>query len=226
MQLFFGAKAGHVCDLFFPDGIDRTNYKAHDNLFKYRMQALNNIWKARKTAKIIMDEITNERSKRSSDGDPGRDPQTSTQPVNVASELTLLMLFPLIESQAKLDPSLRSRIIQLLMEFFAKATPMSIKGPKGQLDTVEDLLIQWAQQDDQAVQCLVALGCARDSVETLIKIIHLLMMKEKTIEPSISRMIDTVLKMDYEGQQAHVLDVHYHIKGFHYNAKYVLFYLF
>ena len=185
------------------------------------MQALNGLWKARKTAKIIMDEITAERLKRTPN-DSQQHPQLLTQPVNVASELTLLMLFPLIESQTKSDPSLRSRITQLLIEFFTKAPPMSIKGPKAQLDTIEDLLIQWSQEDqtDQAVlHCLVALACARDSVETLIKIIYVLMNFQKKIEPNVSDLLHKVLTMDYEDHQAQILDVHHHVKGFHYNAK-------
>ena len=51
----------------------------------------------------------------------------SGQPSNVASELTLLMLFPLIESQTKSDPSLKAKITELLTEFFQRAPPMSIK---------------------------------------------------------------------------------------------------
>ena len=49
----------------FLDGIQRTDYKAHVTLFDYRLQAINGLWKARKTAQIMMDEVISERTKRS-----------------------------------------------------------------------------------------------------------------------------------------------------------------
>ena len=98
-----------------------------------------------------------------------------------------------------------------------------IQGPKSQLDTIEDLLIKWineeTEQSDQAVKCLVALGCARNSVETLIKIINVLMDTNKNLDLNLSDALKNALKIDYEDQQAKILDFHYHLCGFHYNTK-------
>ena len=110
------------------DSIQRTDYKAHVSLFDYKLQALNGLWKARKTAQIMMDEVIAERSKRLQlQKESLREFHISGQPSTVASELTLLMLFPLLESQTKSDPSLRSKITDLLSDFFQKSPPMSIK---------------------------------------------------------------------------------------------------
>ena len=98
-----------------------------------------------------------------------------------------------------------------------------IQGPKSQLDTIEDLLIKWineeTEQSDQAVKCLVTLGCARNSVETLIKIINVLMATNKNLDLNLSDALKDALKIDYEDQQAKILDFHYHLCGFHYNTK-------
>ena len=147
--------------------------------------------------------------------------QSANQPSNVASELTLLMLFPLLESQAKSDPSLRSQITTLLTQFFKSSPPLSIKGPKTQLDKIENLLLQWVKKDEnnEIMTCLITLGCARDSVETLIKITKVIMESGKNLNCDLSEMLDKVLSIDYEDQQPKILDVHYHQCGFHYNAK-------
>lgn len=201
------------------DIVQRTNHKAHKTLFDYRMQALNGLWKAKKTAQVIMDEVLEERTKRALK-ECQKESQISSGPVNVASELTLLMLFPLIESQTRLDKDLRSNITKLLTDFFANSPPMSIKGPKAQLDKIENLLFKWVVEDsnEDAAHCLVTLGCARDSVETLIKIINVLMQTNIKVD-HLSNVLQNVLTLDYEDRQPQVLDVHYHVCGFHYNAK-------
>ena len=50
------------------------------------------------------------------------------------------------------------------------------KGPNDQLDEIENLLVKWIEkkQDNQAVEALVALTCARDSFDTIIRTVHVL----------------------------------------------------
>ena len=100
---------------------------------------------------------------------------------------------------------------------------LCIQGPKAQIDKIEDLLIKWANeeqdQSDQIVRCLVALGCARDSVETLIKIVNVLLNLKKNVNLNMLEVLNNALKIDYEDQQAKILDFHYHLCGFHYNTK-------
>ena len=91
------------------------------------------------------------------------------------------------------------------------------------MDTIQDLLIKWANEEtdepDRIVQCLVALGCARDSVETLIKIINVLMNMKNDVNLKMSDILNKTLKIDYEDQSPKILDFHYHLCGFHYNTK-------
>lgn len=193
-------------------------------LFEYRMQALNGLWKARKTAQVIMEDVLAERLKKSmKDSVPtteiGTSKSSDISRANVASDLTLLLLFPLIESQTRADPSLKSTIIQLLSKFFENSTPMSVHGPKEQLDKIESLLINWITEDqcEEAAYGLVALACARNSVETLIRTTKVLLSTQLNLDANV--MLDKVLKMDYEDQNPKTLDVHYHMCGFHYSAR-------
>lgn len=193
-------------------------------LFQYRMQALNGLWKARKTAQVIMEEVIAERLKKSlKDSLPPAESGTlkasDVTKANVASDLTLLLLFPLIESQTKSDSGLKSTLIKLLSNFFENSPPMSVHGPKEQLDKIEDLLIKWISDDQckEAAYGLVALACARNSVETLIRTTKVLLSTK--INLNAKSMLDKVLKMDYEDQHPKILDVHYHVCGFHYSAR-------
>lgn len=193
------------------------------------MQALNGLWKARKTAKFVADELVAERRKRaeSSKGQVPGQYQGLVSDNAAASELTLLMLFPLIESQTRSDPGLKTTITQLLVDFFKKAAPLSIKGPTNQLDGIENLLIDWINDvNDEnnsivdTLQALVALACSRDSIDTLVRTVHVLMNLDlKGQDLKVSDLLTNVLRLDYEDDQPKILDVHYHSRGFHYNAK-------
>ncbi len=200
----------------FTDNIERTNYRAHETLFEYRLQALNGLWRARKTAQRILQEVSPERSKRALK-DEGKALEASNQASSITSELTLLMLIPLLESQSRQDKVLKDQVTQLLQAFFANCTPMSLKGPHGQLDKVQELLMKWLQEEgscrDAVAKCLVSLACARDSVACLIDVIDV------TMNVDVEHDISNVLKMDFDNQNAKVLDVHYHVCGFHYNTK-------
>ena len=116
------------CKLFsFLDGIQKTYYNAHEILFKYKIQALQGLLKAGKIIKKAKNDATTERQKKIQN-------QTNTveisksEPKNIASELTLIMLFPLIESVSKSDLELCSKITKLLIEYFKHIPPMSVKG--------------------------------------------------------------------------------------------------
>ena len=68
--------------------IKRTHYKAPQSLFNYRKQALNGIWKARKAAAAIENEMQSHKSKDQ--------PKVPQELDDLDSDLTLLLLFPLI----------------------------------------------------------------------------------------------------------------------------------
>lgn len=208
--------------ILISDGIHKTYFNAHEILLTYKIQALKNILKARQTLKkTINDKKTIEKRKTTrQDGGGG------VEDMHKSSELTLIMLFPLIESVAKSDPGLCSRIAQLLVDYFKKCNPMSIKGPNVQLDEIETLLIKWtcekdANNDPFAIEALVALACARDSIDTMIRTVHVLFNMENTsdVESKTKNLLMRVQKLDYE--QPQVFDVSRHEFGFHYNSRYV-----
>ena len=129
---------------------------------------MNGIWRAQQAAKKVGKSVNN----NNKIVDECKNEYTD-------ADLTTLLLFPLIESQSKSDPGLRNQIVQLLLVFLQNLSPLSVKGPKQQLDSIETLLVQWLHdQDDNAsettINCLLALACARDSIDTLINTIDVL----------------------------------------------------
>ena len=116
------------CKLFsFLDGIQKTYYNAHEILFKYKNQALQGLLKAGKFIRKTKNEATTERQKKIQNRTNSVEISKS-EPKNIASELTLIMLFPLIESVSKSDQELCSKITKLLIEYFKHIPPMSVKG--------------------------------------------------------------------------------------------------
>lgn len=211
---------------FVTDGVERTNYNAHVTLAKYRIQALYGLWKARRTAQLIKDEQESAkksaqdlaRIKRGGRGVEGL--QNKTDQSDVASELTLMMLFPLIESTSQADPNLCSKITQLLTEYFKQSLPMSVKGPTNQLDAIEDLLVKWIHQGQrQAVEGVVALACARDSMDSVIKAVDVLLDINNDVKLNVTGILTKALRTDYEDRYPQVLDVHNHVGGFHFNTR-------
>ena len=140
---------------------------------------MNGIWRAQQAAKKAgtvksNPNITSKDSKIVEEW-----PMMTSKNEYTDADLTTLLLFPLIESQSKSDPGLRNQIVQLLLVFLQNLSPLSVKGPKQQLDSIETLLVQWLHdQDDNAsettINCLLALACARDSIDTLINTIDVL----------------------------------------------------
>ena len=105
---------------------------------------------------------------------------------------------------------------------------MSIKGPNVQLDEIEKLLIKWTSEknanfDPFAIEALVALACARDSIDTMIRTVHVLFNLEDTsdVESKTKNLLIHVQKLDYE--QPQLFDVSLHEFGFHYNSRYVVY---
>ena len=83
------------------DGIQRTNYNSHEVLFKYRTKALQGIMKARKMAAKI--KADNNAEKDNNFNKNHQEEFMPSEQTSIASELTLIMIFPLIESVSKID---------------------------------------------------------------------------------------------------------------------------
>ena len=177
------------------DGLDAAALSAkieeicrhgHDNLCQmqtdYQLQALTGLWAAREQClRAQRERCAKERNRtataagRATDGDGAADAD------QVKSKLSMMLLFPLLQSQAKTDPALRSVTTRLLTEFLrerAASQPMSISDADGSLAGLEDMLIEWmrgegtsASQLREAATALVCLACAKQSLLTVVKTI-------------------------------------------------------
>ena len=96
--------------ILISDGIHKTYFNAHEILLTYKIQALKNILKARQTLKkTINDKKTIEKRKTTrQDGGGG------VEDMHKSSELTLIMLFPLIEHVAETDQVFCSKLTKAI----------------------------------------------------------------------------------------------------------------
>ncbi|XP_013909607.1 PREDICTED: probable E3 ubiquitin-protein ligase HECTD4 [Thamnophis sirtalis] len=99
----------------------------------------------------------------------------------------LLLVFPLIESQSRTDPSLGNVTAEVLLTCLRDCQPLSLtKEPADCLNGIEALLCSWLEetspcgqqiphrQKENAAAALVALACARGSLKTFVHTVHLL----------------------------------------------------
>ncbi|XP_054551300.1 probable E3 ubiquitin-protein ligase HECTD4 isoform X5 [Talpa occidentalis] len=99
----------------------------------------------------------------------------------------LLLVFPLIQSQSRTDPSLCNITAEVLLNCLRDCQPLSLtKEPADCLNGIETLLCSWLEetsdtgrhiphkQKENAAAALVALACARGSLKTFVHTVHLL----------------------------------------------------
>ncbi|XP_062874264.1 probable E3 ubiquitin-protein ligase HECTD4 isoform X2 [Trichomycterus rosablanca] len=109
------------------------------------------------------------------------------------SRVGLLLIFPLLQSQTRLDPALGGVTAEVLLACLRDCQPLSLgKEPADCLNGLEGLLSSWLgqrgeqggaaqerplltqRQRENAAAALVALACARGSLKTFIHTVHLL----------------------------------------------------
>ncbi|XP_040202102.1 probable E3 ubiquitin-protein ligase HECTD4 isoform X1 [Rana temporaria] len=160
---------------------------AYARLLEYRLNALRGLWNAQRQLAL---EEQHERD--------GSDEETLAllkrqgllqQPEQApfTSRMGLLLVFPLIQSQSKTDPSLCNITAEVLLNCLRDCQPLSLtKEPADCLNGIEALLCSWLEdastldqqssfkQKENAAAALVALACARGSLKTFIHTVHLL----------------------------------------------------
>ncbi|KAG8597816.1 hypothetical protein GDO81_002399 [Engystomops pustulosus] len=160
---------------------------AYARLLEYRLNALRGLWNAQRQLAL---EEQHERD--------GSDEETLAllkrqgllqQPEQApfTSRMGLLLVFPLIQSQSKTDPSLCNITAEVLLNCLRDCQPLSLtKEPADCLNGIESLLCSWLEdtsaldqqfsykQKENSAAALVALACARGSLKTFIHTVHLL----------------------------------------------------
>nr|XP_060642062.1 probable E3 ubiquitin-protein ligase HECTD4 isoform X2 [Anolis sagrei ordinatus] len=161
---------------------------AYARLLEYRLNALRGLWNAQRQLAL------EEQHERESSGDEealallkrqGLLQQPEQAPFT--SRMGLLLVFPLIESQSRTDPSLCNITAEVLLTCLRDCQPLSLtKEPVDCLNGIESLLCSWLEetsasgqqiphkQKENAAAALVALACARGSLKTFVHTVHLL----------------------------------------------------
>ena len=159
------------------------------NLLQYRLNALKSLWKAKRDLakwKIENEKVCEEPtvvSLRQRKNANSMDSSTA-----FSSKLSLLLIFPLIKSQAKFDPSLCEVTTNLLLQSLRECPPLSLKEPVECLNGIEDLLCSWLGENEDGTisevlnqaysqttaAALVTLACARNSIKTVLHTVHIL----------------------------------------------------
>ncbi|XP_058387437.1 probable E3 ubiquitin-protein ligase HECTD4 isoform X6 [Diceros bicornis minor] len=161
---------------------------AYARLLEYRLNALRGLWNAQRQLAL------EEQHERESSGDEetlallkrqGLLQQPEQAPFT--SRMGLLLVFPLIQSQSRTDPSLCNITAEVLLNCLRDCQPLSLtKEPVDCLNGIETLLCSWLEdtsdtgqhiphkQKENAAAALVALACARGSLKTFVHTVHLL----------------------------------------------------
>uniref|UniRef100_A0A673V963 HECT domain E3 ubiquitin protein ligase 4 n=1 Tax=Suricata suricatta TaxID=37032 RepID=A0A673V963_SURSU len=161
---------------------------AYARLLEYRLNALRGLWNAQRQLAL------EEQHERESSGDEetlallkrqGLLQQPEQAPFT--SRMGLLLVFPLIQSQSRTDPSLCNITAEVLLNCLRDCQPLSLtKEPADCLNGIETLLCSWLEdapdagrhiphkQRENAAAALVALACARGSLKTFVHTVHLL----------------------------------------------------
>ncbi|XP_067395601.1 probable E3 ubiquitin-protein ligase HECTD4 isoform X2 [Emydura macquarii macquarii] len=161
---------------------------AYARLLEYRLNALRGLWNAQRQLAL------EEQHEQENSGDEetlallkrqGLLQQPEQAPFT--SRMGLLLVFPLIQSQSRTDPSLCNITAEVLLNCLRDCQPLSLtKEPADCLNGIESLLCSWLEetsasgqqipykQKENAAAALVALACARGSLKTFVHTVHLL----------------------------------------------------
>lgn len=161
---------------------------AFSRLLEYRLSALTALWRAQKQFAQDGDETHSQEEAIALLKKQGLWQQSENAPFS--SRVSLLLVFPLLQSQSQTDPALCDLTTDLLLQCLRDYPPLSLaKEPSDCLNGLEGLLCSWlgenqseqapanrreTRQKENTASALVALACARGSLKTFIRTIHLL----------------------------------------------------
>ena len=160
------------------ESLCRAEHSDTTNLLQYRLTGLRALWRARR--EISQWEADNGRSLEEAASLTVRQRKSASHSDTAtvfSSRLSLLLIFPLVRSQAKTDPALAEVTTQLLLQSLRECPPLSLREPVDCLNGLEDLLCSWLEERESSVTAaaaLVTLACARNSTKTVLHTVHLL----------------------------------------------------
>jgi E3 ubiquitin-protein ligase HECTD4 len=161
------------------------NINPYKSLTKFRVSGLRSLWRAReKKLNLALEQnLKDVVAKKDSTTAP------SETTAIFSSKLSLMLLFPLIESQARIDTGLCLATTNILLQNLRECPPFSLREPVECLDGIENLLCSWLGEDcngtmkqvnrnpsevSTIASTLVALACARDNMRTVLHTIYIL----------------------------------------------------
>lgn len=143
-----------------------TKTTSYASLMEYRLNALKGLWKA---LKYFEDSHASSVAKEIS----STSHTSSERTVSFASRVSLVLVFPLIKSLSRIDPTLSSDTASILLETLRACEPLSLSGePPDCISGLENLLCSWlhsvqevsgdvsVSQVQNAASALVALAVA------------------------------------------------------------------
>ncbi|XP_048583049.1 probable E3 ubiquitin-protein ligase HECTD4 isoform X2 [Nematostella vectensis] len=171
-------------------------HSSYHQYFSYRQKALLEYWLSSLKASALRDRGNNFRSDDNNSEQLQHEREGDKSKNSFTSQVSLLLLLPLLESQSRTDPALSSSCIDLLINFLADCYPNSLRQePKSCLDGLEKLLCTWLESGDgqrkntninkeKVVSALIALACGRLSLGCFIRLLQILQ-KTKSVLSSI-----------------------------------------
>ena len=181
---FTVADADELCRRIESFSAGQTNQFA--TLVQYRVSALRELWTAKEAWRRRQrdkDPADQESTKRKGPGTSSLDGA-----LMFSSKLSLMLIFPLIESQTRLDPGLCGVTTRILLQSLRECPPLTLRDPADALNGLENLLCSWlgegadgtvsesgGQKDVETIAAtLVALACARSCKQTVVHTLYIL----------------------------------------------------
>lgn len=123
-----------------------TKSTTYTSLMEYRLNALRGLWRSLKEfEKSHATSVAKEISSSSQ--------TTPPHTVSFASRVSLVLIFPLIKSLSKLDPTLSSETANILLETLRACEPLSLSGEAPDcISGLENLLCSWLHSVQESAE--------------------------------------------------------------------------
>lgn len=135
-----------------------NNAYAYSRLLEYRLNALKGLWSAHRHLNSNVEQMEREASSHEETIAllKKQGIWQQVEQVSFSSRVGLLLVFPLLRSQRRADPTLCAETAELLLRCLRDCPPLSLtKEPGDCLDGLEDLLCNWLGEEGENQNQLV-----------------------------------------------------------------------